>query len=85
MEALQTNQLKNTEHQFIEEIPVDLNPLLEEIGRVYLPYLCKNVDAVRGCKKYFEFKSGELNIQSKILSVQSLVSKGAAGKILFTI
>ena len=50
LEALQTTQLKNTEHQFIEEIPVDLDPLLEEIGRIYLPYLCKNVDAVRSGK-----------------------------------
>ena len=28
-----------------------------------MPYLCKNVDAVRSGKKYFEFKSGELNIR----------------------
>jgi glutathione S-transferase len=63
LEALQTTQLKNTEHGYIEELPADLNPLLEEIGSVYLPYLCKNVDAVRSGKKYFEFKSGELNIR----------------------
>ena len=54
LNALQTTQLKNTEHQYIEEIPADLDPLLEEIGRVYMPYLCKNVDAVRSGKKYFE-------------------------------
>ena len=63
LDALQTTQLKNTEHGYIEELPADLNPLLEEIGKVYLPYLCKNVDAVRSGKKYFEFKSGELNIR----------------------
>jgi len=63
LNALQTTQLKNTEHGYIEELPADLNPLLEEIGSVYLPYLCKNVDAVRSGKKYFEFKSGELNIR----------------------
>ena len=63
LDALQTTQLKNTEHQYIEEIPADLDPLLEEIGRVYLPYLCKNVDAVRSGKKYFEFNSSELNIR----------------------
>ena len=63
LDALQTTQLKNTEHQYIDEIPDDLDPLLEEIGGVYMPYLCKNVDAVRSGKKYFEFKSGELNIR----------------------
>jgi glutathione S-transferase len=63
LDALQTTQLKNTEHGYIEELPADLNPLLEEIGRIYLPYLCKNVDAVRSGKKYFEFRTGELNIR----------------------
>ena len=63
LDALQTTQLKDTEHGYIEELHADLNPLLEEIGRVYLPYLCKNVDAVRSGKKYFEFKSGKLNIR----------------------
>ena len=48
---------------YIEELPADLNPLLEEIGRIYLPYLCKNIEAVRSGKKYFEFKSGVLNIR----------------------
>ena len=63
LDALQNTQLKNSEHGYIEELPEDLNPLLEEIGRVYLPYLCKNVDAVQSGKKYFEFKSGKLNIR----------------------
>ncbi len=63
LDALQNTQLKNTEYGYIEELPADLNPLLEEIGRVYLPYLCKNVDAVQSGKKYFEFKSGKLNIR----------------------
>ena len=63
LDALQTTQLKSSEHQYIEEIPADLDPLLEEIGRVYLSYLCKNVEAVLSGKKYFEFKSGELNIR----------------------
>ena len=63
LEALQNTQLKSSEHQYIEEIPADLDPLLEEIGRVYLPYLSKNVEAVQSGKKYFEFRSGELNIR----------------------
>jgi hypothetical protein len=63
LDALQTTQLKSSEHQYIEEIPADLDPLLEEIGKVYLPYLSKNVEAVLSGKKYFEFKSGELNIR----------------------
>ena len=32
---------------FEEGIPKDLEPLFREIGKVYLPYLSANVDAVR--------------------------------------
>jgi hypothetical protein len=63
LDALQSTKLTNLDHQYIEEIPADLDPLLEEIGKVYLPYLSKNVEAVLSGKKYFEFKSGELNIR----------------------
>jgi glutathione S-transferase len=63
LDALQNTKLKNIKHEFIEDIPADLDPLLEEIGRVYLPYLCKNVEAVQSSKKYFEFRTGELNIR----------------------
>ena len=64
LDALQNTQLKNSEHGYIEDdLPGDLDPLLEEIGGIYLPYLCKNVQAVKSKKKYFEFSSGELNIR----------------------
>ena len=63
LDALQSTELTNSEHQYTEGIPADLDPLLEEIGKTYLPYLNKNVDAVQSGKKYFEFNSGELNIR----------------------
>ena len=63
LNALQNTKLTNLKHKYLEQIPDDLDPILEEIGRVYLPYLCKNADAVQNGKKYFEFKSGELTIR----------------------
>jgi len=34
-------------------VPDDLEPLFQQIGSTYLPYLCANVDAVRTNKKPF--------------------------------
>ena len=34
--------------------PDDLEPLFQQIGSTYLPYLCANVDAVRTNKNRFE-------------------------------
>ena len=41
-----------------EGIPEDLGLFLDEIGAVYLPYLCANVDAVRAGNKRFDVKLG---------------------------
>ena len=35
-----------------------------EIGKVYLPYLCTNVDAVINRKRFFEFKSDDIHISN---------------------
>lgn len=39
-------------------IPEDLGPLLGEIGKSYLPYLCANADAVGHGKKRFDADAG---------------------------
>ena len=45
---------------FEEGIPKDLEPLFREIGKVYLPYLSANVDAVKQNKTKFDFKFGNV-------------------------
>ena len=35
-------------------LPEDINPLLEDLGKGYLPYLCANAEAVRVGKKRFD-------------------------------
>ena len=44
--------------QWVEGIPNDLGPLLDEIGSAYLPYLCANVDAVAAGQKRFDTQVG---------------------------
>lgn len=39
---------------WLSGIPDDLGPLLDEMGRAYLPYLCANVEAVRAGKRRFD-------------------------------
>ena len=41
--------------------PGDLEPLLEEIGKTYLPYLCANVEAVSKNQSFFEFQSDDMH------------------------
>ena len=40
--------------EWVEGIPNDIGPILDEIGRAYLPYLNANVDAVAAGKKTFD-------------------------------
>lgn len=81
LDSLQNTKLSNLEHNFIKGIPDDLDPLIKEIGKVYLPYLCKNVNAVQNGKKYFEFKSGKLHFhkarfsQYRVWSLKELQNK----------
>ena len=39
---------------WLQGIPADWGPLLGEIGRQYLPYLCANIDAVEAGRKRFD-------------------------------
>ncbi len=43
---------------WLNGVPEDLGPLLDEIGSSYLPYLCANVDAVAAGRKRFDVEVG---------------------------
>ena len=51
---LWNSNLQSSPGSLLEGIPVDWAPLLDEIGRQYLPYLCANVEAVMGQQKRFD-------------------------------
>jgi glutathione S-transferase len=61
LQSLWNIKLSNQEFRYLDNIPNDLSPLLNEIGKIYLPYLCANVDAVSKNKRRFEFKSDEMH------------------------
>ena len=42
----------------LQGVPADWGPILEEIGRQYLPYLCANVDAVAARQQRFDAEIG---------------------------
>jgi len=44
--------------EWVQGIPDDLGPLLNDIGDSYLPYLCANVDAVTAGRKRFDVEVG---------------------------
>ena len=48
------SRLENCQGSLFSGIPDDLGPILDEIGRAYLPYLCANVDAVAEDRKRFD-------------------------------
>ena len=48
---LWNTKLSENQNKLVAGIPNDLEPLLKEIGQVYLPYLSANVRAVRDRKK----------------------------------
>ena len=47
-------RLDECDGSLVSGIPGDLGPILDEIGRAYLPYLCANVDAVAAGRKRFD-------------------------------
>lgn len=51
---LWNTRLEDCQGQWLEGIPDDLGPLLDEIGSAYLPYLCANVDAVKAGHERFD-------------------------------
>lgn len=54
--SLWNAKISNINCDYEAGIPEDLEPLFKEIGKVYLPYLCANVEAVKANKKRFNFK-----------------------------
>jgi glutathione S-transferase len=55
---LWNTKLESDNSSYVDGIPEDLGPLLDEIGNSYLPYLCANVDAVAAGKKRFDTEIG---------------------------
>lgn len=55
---LWNTQIADCSGNWIAGIPEDLEPLLTEIGHIYLPYLCANIDAVNSNKKRFDIDVG---------------------------
>ncbi|WP_240732861.1 glutathione S-transferase [Halioglobus maricola] len=51
---LWNTRLADCQGQWLEGVPEDFGPLLDMIGRSYLPYLCANVDAVNEGKTRFD-------------------------------
>jgi glutathione S-transferase len=49
---------ENSADGWLDGVPEDLGPLLDEIGSSYLPYLCANVDAVAQGHKRFDCEVG---------------------------
>ncbi len=44
--------------EWLEGVPADLSPLLDNIGEAYLPYLCANAEAVAAGRKRFDVRVG---------------------------
>ena len=61
LDSLWNTKLPSQEFTYLDNIPGDLEPLLEEIGKTYLPYLCANVEAVSKNQSFFEFHSDDMN------------------------
>lgn len=47
-------RLDRTEGGWCTHLPADLEPMLEDMGRNYLPYLCANAEAVRSGRRRFD-------------------------------
>ena len=60
---IMNTKLSENQIQLVAGIPNDLDPLLKEIGHVYLPYLSANVRAVRDRKKTFDISVGGINFK----------------------
>lgn len=51
---LWNTRLAECEGGLLEGIPADWGPILDQVGRQYLPYLCANVEAVAAGRKRFD-------------------------------
>ncbi|MEM9255357.1 MAG: glutathione S-transferase family protein [Pseudomonadota bacterium] len=55
---LWNTRLAEKSGEWLDGIPEDWNPLLQEIGEHYLPYLCANVEAVAAGTRKFDAEVG---------------------------
>jgi glutathione S-transferase len=55
---LWNTRLEDCAGDWVEGVPADLGPLLDEMGSDYLPYLCANVEAVERGQKRFDVEVG---------------------------
>ena len=51
---LWNTRLSDCDGTLVTGIPEDIGPILDEVGKAYLPYLCANVTAVRAGEKRFD-------------------------------
>ena len=62
--ALWNARVSKIDDDFVEGIPDDSEPLFAEIGKIYLPYLSANVEAVRQNKIKFDFEFGNVYLKN---------------------
>ena len=55
---LWNTRLADCTGHWVDGLPDDLAPLLDEIGSCYLPYLCANTEAVAAGQKRFDVEVG---------------------------
>lgn len=55
---LWNTRIESCSGDWLQGIPEDIGPLLDDIGDAYLPYLCANVDAVTAGRKRFDVEVG---------------------------
>lgn len=60
---LWSTKISDCPEKLMISAPDDLEPLFQQIGSTYLPYLCANVDAVSANKKRFEFEVGGISFK----------------------
>ncbi len=60
---LWSTKLSEKPIKLLPGIPEDIEPLLTEIGKVYLPYLSANVAAVRAKKIFFDIEVGGIKFK----------------------
>lgn len=53
---LWNTRMRESPGSLLQGVPADWGPILEQIGRAYLPYLCANVEAVAAGRTRFDVK-----------------------------
>jgi len=57
-------RMSSDDGKWLDYIPQDIEPLIQEIGKTYLPYLNENVSAVRENKKTFNFINDQVSFKN---------------------